>query len=98
MAKGAVSKTNIINKIMEVYPDAFLVDGKELRIPMREDGEEVQIKVSLTCAKTNVSAEGEAIIPKEVNYTDETIAQKMNTEPTEEEKKQVADILAAMGL
>ena len=54
MARGAQSKTAIFNKLMEVYPDAFFEDeGKILRIPLNEDGELVEIKVTLTAAKNN---------------------------------------------
>ena len=60
MARGASSKELIIKTIMEAFPDAFLVDGKELRIPMMEAGEECQIKVALTCAKENVPHESGA--------------------------------------
>ena len=52
MAKGQYSKQIIIEKILEEFDGAFdCGDGKELRIPMTEDGAEVQIKVALTCAK-----------------------------------------------
>lgn len=53
-AKGTSSKELIINKLKEIFPDAFIVDGKELRIPLIEEGQEVQIKIALTCAKDNI--------------------------------------------
>ena len=57
-ARGSVSKEVIIKKIMEIFPEAFLVNGKELRIPMNEETGEVQIKVGLTAAKDNIPHEG----------------------------------------
>lgn len=51
--RGAVSKQAVIDKILETFQGSF-VYGKELRIPMVEDGEQVEIKVTLACAKTNV--------------------------------------------
>ena len=62
MAKGALAKENIINKILETFEGAFKYD-KEIRIPMMENGEEVQIKVALTCAKTNVDRGEDVAIP-----------------------------------
>ena len=53
MARGAISKQVVIDKILETFQGSF-VYGKELRIPMVEDGERVEIKVTLACAKTNV--------------------------------------------
>lgn len=57
MARGTESKSVITKKILETFEGSFLYnDGKEIRIPLKEDGEIVQIKVTLTCAKTNVDA------------------------------------------
>ena len=64
MAKGQVSKTQITNKLLEIFDGAFLYnDGKEIRIPMIEDGNEVQIKVALTCAKDNVVPGADNALP-----------------------------------
>lgn len=52
--KGAESKKKITDKILETFEGAFLND-KEIRIPMVEGGSEVQIKVTLTAAKENIS-------------------------------------------
>lgn len=52
-AKGQQSKDMIVKKLFEIFPNAFY-NGKELRIPVLEDGSELQIKVGLTCAKENV--------------------------------------------
>lgn len=64
MAKGQVSKAQITNKLLEIFDGAFLYnDGKEIRIPMTEDGNEVQIKVALTCAKDNVIPGADNALP-----------------------------------
>lgn len=64
MAKGQVSKAQITNKLLEIFDGAFLYnDGKEIRIPMIEDGNEVQIKVALTCAKDNVIPGADNALP-----------------------------------
>ena len=54
-AKGAVLKEDIIQKILSTFEGAFICNGgKEVRIEGQENGETLQIKVALTCAKVNV--------------------------------------------
>lgn len=93
MAKGAESKQKVIDKICEIYPDAFIY-GKELRIPFEEDGARVEIKVALTCAKTNVGGD-DASEASEVESND-----TVNTPaaPSEEEKQNIADLMSKLGL
>lgn len=55
-AKGTESKELVLEKLKELFPASFMYD-KEFRIPFTENGEEIQIKVSLTCAKVNVDHE-----------------------------------------
>jgi len=114
MAKGAQAKIQIMNKLMEVFDGAFLYnDGKELRIPLIENGEEVQIKVTLTCAKDNVIQGQDNALPGEntINAKEELYhfgeqAQESKVEnnqikPVElstEEKENVKSLLAALGL
>ena len=52
-ARGQELKNQIVNKILEVFPNSF-INGKEIRICGNENGEEVQIKVTLTAAKENI--------------------------------------------
>lgn len=54
--KGQVVKQQIADKILSTFEGAF-VYGKEIRIPVRENGEMVQIKVALTAAKECVGTE-----------------------------------------
>lgn len=97
MARGSVSKEAIIEKILETFDGAFKYE-KEIRIPMEEDGERVEIKVTLTCAKTNVGgedapAEKAAELPKvEVDPNGGMV------EPTEEEKKNISELLSKLGM
>lgn len=90
--KGAVSKQAVTDKIMEMFPGAF-VYGKELRIPMEEDGQRVEIKVALTCAKVNVGdgevGEGPTSVPTNTPAA---------TVPTEEEKQNIANLMNVLGI
>lgn len=98
--KGAILKQEIAQKILEVFPNAFLYnDGKEIRINGMENGIATQIKITLTAAK--VPVEGGS--PIAVNSSTETVvsaqpAEKVPDEPTAEEQKRLQDLLAGLGL
>lgn len=101
MAKGTSSKEKIKNKILEVFPGSFLYDsGKEIRIPLMEDGCPVQIKVSLVCAKTNVDNGDDNAIPGADVGTTAPVAASNNfmNEPTAEEKENVKKLLEKLGI
>ena len=55
-ARGSESKNIITAKLLETFTGSFIYD-KNIIIPMVENGESLQIKIALTCIKTNVSAE-----------------------------------------
>ena len=105
MAKGAEEKQIVIDKIKEVFPEAFEYD-KTIRIPIGE----VQIKVALTCAKDNVEPGGDAAVPG-VKATKVTIAEGAEPvfedvsgyasaviEPSEEELNTVSNLMESLGL
>ena len=103
MAKGAIAKEEIFAKMMEVFEGSFMYNnGKELRIDWEEEGNPVQIKVALTCAKEAVSPEGEvkkaAAVAKEADLIPSTTVQVSFKEPTPEEKQNVEDLLKSLGL
>ena len=96
-AKGTESKNIIFSKVQEVYPEAFWEEeGKILRIPMNENGNIVEIKVTLTAAK-NILGNGET--PSAFSAAGApTETAKPVVEMTEEEKNNVATLLASMNL
>ena len=105
-ARGTEAKKEITEKILETFSGSFLYDnGKEIRIPMVENGENIQIKVNLVCAKTNVDNGGDTIIPGakvgSISVDNGSAAPATPTfmnEPTEEEKAKVSQLLDALGL
>ena len=104
MAKGAVAKQEIGEKILKCFEGAFYYNsGKELRIPWNENGVDVQIKIAMTCAKDNVDPTGEvsirpAAVASEPAPSSSFPAPHKKTEISEEEKKNVEDLLSALGL
>jgi hypothetical protein len=98
--KGTILKKEITDKILEVFPGSFLYnDGKEIRIPGMEDGQLIQVKVALTCAKTNVEQNGENALPGEVMPTSTVDSAPQTTvEISQEEKDNVKKLMASLGL
>ncbi len=102
MAKGAVSKEKITQTLLATFEGSFKYD-KEIRIPIIEDGEQLQIKCTLTCAKTNVEPNGDIAIPGEtsnsINFgSNEQKNEKVVVEPTQEEKDNVKRLVDILGL
>ncbi len=102
-AKGSILKQEVAEKILAAFPGSFLYnDGKEIRINGTENGESLQIKVALTCAKVAVEGSEENALPGEnaaaapikPAETNETVPQ----EPTLEEKERLATLLEKLGL
>lgn len=101
MAKGAEEKQIVIDKIKEVFPEAFEYD-KVIRIPVGD----VQIKVALTCAKDNVEPGGDVAVPG-VKATKVTITEgaepvfedvSATVEPSAEELNAVSNLMESLGL
>ena len=93
MARGSIAKAEITQKILSNFENSFVYD-KEIRIPFEENGETVQIKCVLTCAKVNVENGGN------VSTTNNTSTNQPVTISTltEQEKQETAELLASLGL
>lgn len=97
--KGIQAKADITKRILETFDGSFMND-KEIRIPVMENGEEVQIKVTLTAAKVNIdhaatlgmSSDTPTTSANVLNFTDQ------KTEPSADEKAKVKELMAMIGL
>ena len=97
--KGIQAKADITKKILETFDGSFMND-KEIRIPVMENGEEVQIKVTLTAAKVNIdhtvtlgtSSDTPTTSANVLNFVDQ------KTEPSVEEKAKVKELMTMLGL
>ena len=100
-ARGTESKNIIFNKLQEMFPNSFWEDeNKILRIPLDENGARVEVKVTLTAAKNNLGGETieSAFDASPVVKNSEIIKEKTVLEPTQEEKDNVAKLIASLGL
>ena len=102
MARGQEEKLIVINKIKEVFPEAFEYD-KVIRIPIGD----VQIKVALTAAKDNVEPGGDVAVPgvkatKVVAIANgaEPVFEEASAivEPSAEELNTVSNLMELLGL
>lgn len=102
--KGTESKTRVLNKILETFPDAFLYNNdKEIRIPFTEQGDQVEIKVVLSCAKTPVrqaavldwSTDSPTIVSEE---SIPAPVEQPSPQISEEDLRKVAELMAKLGL
>lgn len=97
--KGADSKEIIFKKLTQVFPGSFM-DDKVLRIPMTENGEPLEIKVALTCAK-DILGDGVAAsaFPDNRAAAAPSLAiSEADIEPSEDEKNNVAKMLESLNL
>lgn len=96
MAKGAIAKKDITDQILKTFEGSF-IDGKDIRIPFMEDGDYVEIKVALTCAKSNLrDAAGAPSASATQTVVEDTPAEI--TPPTQEELDNVANLIAELNL
>ena len=96
--RGAVAKQEVIDKILEVFPNAFVHD-KTVRIPTMEDGQEIQIKLTLTAAKDLVVPNADKAIPAAVLAPKQPVSTVSAAviQPTPEEKANVERFLKSIG-
>ena len=103
-AKGALAKEDVMNKILEVFPGSFKYE-KELRIPMMENGEMLQIKVTLTAAKNMVENGADVAMPGDMSGSfaptpapSQLKHEAVAVEPTAAEKQNIKTLAAMLGL
>lgn len=96
-ARGSIAKEEIKSKILTTFEGSF-ENGKELRIPMQENGETVEIKITMVCAKDIVGGgvSSSTLIKSETDT--EEAPPWASKEPTEEEKSKVEDLLNQLNL
>ena len=110
MAKGQQAKNEVAKIILDAFGDkAFLYnDGKEIRINWVEAGEPVQIKVTLTASKVAVEQGGDVALPSApaipkaemLDFSDDAAVAPAPApvEPSAQEKQNIQELLAKLGL
>lgn len=102
MAKGAIAKENVEKKIAAAFGGNYIgTFDKKIYVMENDGGEMCQIAISLTCPKTPIATSGFAVTG-DYDFSESpvtTVAEsKPQAEITEEEKNNLADLLAKFGL
>ena len=103
MARGASAKLKVIEKIKQAFGQDYIGKiNKKVYVYADDDGERVQIAISMTCPKNPVASVNTA----ELNYNsgidftnnDTVIVAPEKTEISESERENVRKLMKRMGL
>lgn len=106
MAKGTIAKDLVEKKIIAAFgADYVCTADKKIYVQALENGEKVQIAISLTCPKVPIIVDNTVQIG-DYNFEDPTPAVVTTNatgtftpaEISDEERKNVADLMARLGL
>ena len=107
MARGTNAKTEVINTIAKAFGDKFIGEfDKKIYVYANDGGEMVQIAISMTCPKnpiqvdtsvTTTSGDWDFSDNPKINTT-VAVANAAPAEITAEEKANIADLMAKLGL
>ena len=104
MARGAIGKENVIKKIKEVFGADFIGEyDKKIYVWTQENGERIQIALSLTCPKVQVAV-ADAPATGDFNFEDDAPSAVVAAgtfqpaEITPEERDRVNDLMKRLGL
>lgn len=107
MARGAEAKQRVFQKILETFPGSFMQDDKILRIVEEENGEVVEIKVTLTAAKDVIGAGASSnrtpgpTATEEFDWSENSASTPQAAaanDLSETEKENIRKMMAALGL
>ena len=107
MAKGAIAKENVTKILAEAFGSNFIGEyDKKIYVYANDGGEMVQIAISLTCPKNPIQVD--TTVTTSTGDWDFSDNPKVNTkvavanaepaEITEEEKTNIANLMAKLGL
>ena len=104
MAKGTIGKQNVINKIKQAFGADFIGEyDKKIYVWTQENGERIQIALSLTCPKVQLAL-ADAPATGDINFEDDapsTVVAAGAFQPaeiTEDERERVNDLMKKLGL
>ena len=94
MAKGTIAKESVVLKIREAFGADFIGEvDKKVYLWAEENGEKVQIALSLSCPKNPI---GQSF--NEENATFNSVDDNKSNEITNEEKENIANLMARLNL
>lgn len=98
MAKGAIAKEQVEQKIIQAFGSDYVTTlDKKIYVWGEENGEKVQVAISLTCPKAPVAADS-FDFSDGVPSIGTSVPEKVNVEITQEETEKLEDLLKRIGL
>ena len=104
MAKGAQAKEAVVNKLRAAFGDNYIGEyDKKYYVWSQENGERIQIAISLTCPKVPVEVSN-ASVAGDFNFEDDApgvvvaAGGYQPAEITEDERDKVRDLMKSLGL
>jgi len=106
MAKGSIAKQNVLKKIQAAFGEDFIGEyDKKVYVWASENGERIQIALSMTCPKVQIEVDN-SLSAGDFNFEDQggfavPVMSQPETGPveiTDEERKNIEDIMARLGL
>ena len=104
MARGAEGKANVVKKLQAAFGADFIGEyDKKVYVWSQENGERIQIALSLTCPKVQVAV-ADAPATGDFNFEDDapsTVVAAGAFQPadiTPEERERVNDLMQKLGL
>lgn len=106
MAKGAEAKANVVKKLQAAFGADFVGEyDKKVYVWAMENGEKIQIAISMTCPKNPIGV----VNPASMDFGGDLDFENMGApvvaqtsfepaEISEDEKQTVADLMAKLGL
>lgn len=105
MAKGQEAKEYVAKKLKEAFGEDYIGEvDKKYYVWSRENGEKVQVAIAMTCPKNPVGVAMVAAGPSDggMDFENMTVATVSSgfqpAEITEQEKQNIADLMARLGL
>lgn len=107
MAKGQQAKSEVMQAILECFGGKAFIYEKDVRVNWVEDGQPIQIKISLTASKVAVERGADVALPAaapaqradRIDFESGVPTPTATiTEPTAEEKVRIKELMQKLGL
>ena len=96
--RGSIAKEYVSKKIQETFGPAFLgIVDKKLYISVKENGENLQVAISLTCPKENLEFAADAT-PTIGEAAAPQIGTPASAQFTQKEKETIEELMRRVGL
>ena len=101
MAKGQIAKDYVAKKLAEAFGEHYIGEvDKKYYVEAPENGEMIQVAISMTCPKNPVAVSNKPIIRSGgMDFEAEPVlVASTNTEVSDEERQTIADMMRRLGL